>query len=906
MPRVVSRPSAPTPPVPSSPVTRAARGVRRTIAKALAGALVITAAALPTTLLPPLALADTAPPDSGLPATVSSDPLPTAQIDSAGVVWSQAVVGNTVYAGGNFTKARPAGAAAGTSEVTRSYLLAYNVTTGVLTSVAPALNAQVLSVVASPDGATLYVAGDFTRVGSTTRNHVAAFSTSNGALTSFNPNTNNGVKAIFATQSTVYLGGSFSSVGGKTRHGSSGVDATTAVPTAFDPIITGGSVRAITGKSDGTRIVLGGAFNSVNGSTPTDRSKPGYGLVLLDPAASTTNQPMPVNSLIRDGSTDGSAAIDTLIANPDGTGFFGGGFSFDKSQGNFEGSFRATWAGALTEMEDCHGDTYSVFPQGAVLYVASHEHYCGNSGGFPQTDPFTFQRATAFSTTAKGVIGRDIYNYYSFEGQQRPQLLNWFPDLTPGGTTTGSKKSQAAWSVSGNADYIVYGGEFPKVNNKAQHGLVRFARTGLAPNADGPRISGSSFAPSVKNFAQGIRVSWPANYDRDNEQLSYELIKNGNTGSPVLTRTVLSTFWRRPNIAYLDTAVTAGQSYSFRIKATDPKGNSVLGDPVNITAGSGPSLSSYDQAALADGPQYYWPYNETSGSTAADIANGENGAIGSGVTKGDPGAVTGAPDKSYRFAGTSTGTVSTTTARPAPQIFSVEAWFKTTSTSGGKIIGFGDKQSGLSTAYDRQLYLGNTGKLSFGVNPNAKKVLTSSASYNNGAWHHAVGTLSPAGQFLYVDGVQVGSDTAKTFNAQVNTGYWRVGGDATSGWAGAGTSAYLAGNIDNPAVYPVALTAAQVSTHYAARTGGGGGGNAAPTAAFSWTTSGRTGSFNGSGSSDTDGTIASYAWKFGDGVTSSSMSPGHMYASAGTYPVTLTVKDNGGSSGTVSHNVTVG
>ena len=43
--------------------------------------------------------------------TVTADALPTVQID--GVVWSQAVVGNTVYAGGRFNNARPAGAAGG-------------------------------------------------------------------------------------------------------------------------------------------------------------------------------------------------------------------------------------------------------------------------------------------------------------------------------------------------------------------------------------------------------------------------------------------------------------------------------------------------------------------------------------------------------------------------------------------------------------------------------------------------------------------------------------------------------------------------------------------------------------------------------------------------------------------------
>ena len=46
------------------------------------------------------------------PVTVSTDPLPTVQIN--GVVWAQIVIGNTVYATGQFSQARPAGAAPGT------------------------------------------------------------------------------------------------------------------------------------------------------------------------------------------------------------------------------------------------------------------------------------------------------------------------------------------------------------------------------------------------------------------------------------------------------------------------------------------------------------------------------------------------------------------------------------------------------------------------------------------------------------------------------------------------------------------------------------------------------------------------------------------------------------------------
>jgi len=54
-------------------------------------------------------------------------------------------------------------------------------------------------------------------------------------------------------------------------------------------------------------------------------------------------------------------------------------------------------------------------------------------------------------------------------------------------------------------------------------------------------------------------------------------------------------------------------------------------------------------------------------------------------------------------------------------------------------------------------------------------------------------------------------------------------------------------------------------------------------------------SFDGSGSSDPDGTVASYAWNFGDGNTGTGVSPTHTYAAAGTYTVSLTVTDNQGA-----------
>jgi PKD repeat protein len=62
--------------------------------------------------------------------------------------------------------------------------------------------------------------------------------------------------------------------------------------------------------------------------------------------------------------------------------------------------------------------------------------------------------------------------------------------------------------------------------------------------------------------------------------------------------------------------------------------------------------------------------------------------------------------------------------------------------------------------------------------------------------------------------------------------------------------------------------------------------------------------FNASGSSDPDGSIASYAWVFGDGTTGSGVNPSHTYANPGTYNATLTVTDNRGATNSTSRVIT--
>jgi PKD repeat protein len=63
--------------------------------------------------------------------------------------------------------------------------------------------------------------------------------------------------------------------------------------------------------------------------------------------------------------------------------------------------------------------------------------------------------------------------------------------------------------------------------------------------------------------------------------------------------------------------------------------------------------------------------------------------------------------------------------------------------------------------------------------------------------------------------------------------------------------------------------------------------------------------FDGSGSSDPDGSVASYAWDFGDGTTGTGARPSRTYTTAGTYTVTLTVTDDRAGTGSTTRQVTV-
>ena len=296
------------------------------------------------------------------------------------------------------------------------------------------------------------------------------------------------------------------------------------------------------------------------------------------------------------------------------------------------------------------------------------------------------------------------------------------------------------------------------------------------------------------------------------------LTASGGSGGYTWTdpsRTLPAGLALSPTGTVTGTPTTAG-SATVRLTVTDSGGRTA---PPTFTWTVDPRCSAAAQAAYAnavtlDNPSLWYRLGEPSGTTAVDAGSARrNGSYVGSPVLGRPGALNCSPDTAVMFNGSTTEvTTSTAAAVPAPSTFSVEAWFATT-VGGGKLIGFGNSQSGTSSQYDRQVYLTNSGQVVFGLYVSGYRIAASPGTYLDGKYHHVVATLSGAGMVLYVDGVKVAAN-ATTTTAESNTGWWRVGYDNLSGWPGAPTRTHFTGLLDEVAVYPTALSATRVAAHY--------------------------------------------------------------------------------------------
>lgn len=754
----------------------------------------------------PTAEAAPAPIQPRTSTSFTADRLPTVQIN--GVVWDTAMAGNKVYAGGSFTRARPAGAAAGQNETVRNNFLAFDVTTGNLdTSFAPNLNGQALGVAVSPDKSRVYVVGDFTTANGQARRRVAAYSTTTGQLiTAFNPvGVNSSARTVVATNDTVYVGGEFLGAGSTARRNLAAFRASDGALLPWDPSANR-PVWALALSPDGNTVFAGGQFETVGGQDA-------YGLAKISGTTGVLDTSW--HPEVRNAGPD--AAVGSLSAH--GTDLYGTTWHFGPG-GNLEGTFKVPMStGKVDWVTDCHGDVYDSFKVGDVVYAAGHAHYCGNvGGGFPQYSSWKFQHSQAWSDTEVGDILHEVHGYYNWAGKtQGPAMVNWLPTMAMG-TYTG--QYQAGWTVTGNDDYLVFGGEFPRVNGTAQQGLVRFGKRPTAPGTQGPMFDSGVFRPEITPYgANSARIVWPAAYDRDDRELTYRLYRNNTL---IRTMTAESNWWTLPALGHVDTGLTNGATYSYRLTVADAT-NTVNSTTVSYTHSSNaPVPHAYGQTVLDAGASLYWPLNDTRTGNPMTVRDrkGFNDAVADNdVTAGQPGAITGDTAMTFGTAQPNQpwGRVYAKGIEYAPDTFTVQAWIKTNTTRGGRIVGFGDLQQGESGHRDRHVYMTNDGRLVFGVRATdgSNRTVTSGSSFNDNEWHMVTASMGSRGMELYVDGVRV-ARRADTTVGETYLGHWRLQGDNLGGWASRPSTDNYVGSIDEVAVYPTALTQDTILDQYRA------------------------------------------------------------------------------------------
>lgn len=155
------------------------------------------------------------------------------------------------------------------------------------------------------------------------------------------------------------------------------------------------------------------------------------------------------------------------------------------------------------------------------------------------------------------------------------------------------------------------------------------------------------------------------------------------------------------------------------------------------------------------------------------------------------------------------------------ETFTLSSWFKSSVTTTYQMLF--SKEITTGTPWNYRLYLNlSDGKLVGDINGNStSSSVVTSTNLCDGVWHNAVFVRSVALDtlYLYVDGVQVASQTDTTVgNLANNQNVW-IGLSAYTGAPGPIGSYPMNGQIGQSLIYNTALTATQVKQNFNAMRG---------------------------------------------------------------------------------------
>lgn len=371
------------------------------------------------------------------------------------------------------------------------------------------------------------------------------------------------------------------------------------------------------------------------------------------------------------------------------------------------------------------------------------------------------------------------------------------------GTAIGTKSFAAPLDTIPSAAGLVVGGDPWGQGFDGELADVALFPTALSATAMRAQFTASGYrkpaapgSPAASAGANQATVTWTAVPATDPPVTAYLVtaLAGGTTPANAISADATST------TATL-TGLAGGTSYTFQIQAVNAYGAGTAATTASVTP-SGPA-STYATTVLADNPAAFYRLADESPAVMADSSG--SGATGgyypSAVTLGQPPALASDPAPSAAVTGTAGTGYPKLPLYSAPR--TLEGWVNTTNNGFGYVAAYGTQANaqafGLAVGPNEVYAAGYNDDLSF----------ASPTTLDDGSWHFVAITTTGTAATAYVDGRRIGT---RTFGTALDTL------DAGTGLfvAGAPWGQGYSGELADVALFPGALTAAQVQNQFAA------------------------------------------------------------------------------------------
>ncbi len=860
-----------------------------------------------------------------------------------GRVFSVTQVGSTMLLGGTFASARNDSSQ---TALPRANLLAFNAQSGqISTTFLPNPNGAVQKIVDAGDGQTVYVAGNFTSIGGVARSRVARVRISDGAVVAaFNAGNITGqIRDMALVDGRLWIGGAFTHVGGGAQRALATLNPTTGARTTYMTRVLAGNhndgntqVLKFDLSPDGDRLVAVGNFDTLDGVT-------NHQLLVLDTSGAAAT---PADFRTSFYTAACSQSFDTYMRDidfaPSGdffvvstTGAYGG------SNGPCDTTARFETAATGTNVQPSWvnytgGDTtYGVEVTDSVVYVGGHFRW--------QNNAFRGDAAGQGAVAREGIAALDPLNGLPYSWNPgRTKGVGVFDFLhTPDGLWVASDTDRIGnWQLKSRiARMRPDGVAFPAVvTPQLPNDVYAVGSSGNVPdpsvlhrvNAGGPQID----VPVGPSWAADTNTSPSPRHNAGQNRASYSPVGSVDATVPAGTPSAIfdDELW--------DPDTAPEQQWDFPVAAGTPiKVRLYFANRCDCTAAAGQRrfhvdldgvrvLNAFDvTAAVGHNRGTMREFTVTSdGNVDIDLAHVVENPMISGleIVRTDipgaaPGAITKRPMTTSSVGAAQTvpsGAIDWSSVRGS---FMLNGWLYLANSDGSfvrrsfngtsygaaqsvdaseQVVAFTDWRSDVAAMtgvfYDSgRLYVTRTGS-----NQLFDRYFTAESG--------VVGAKR-----LVASGNVAGIDFAQV-RGMFGTGsrlYWATpdGNLRSINWAqGAQSGAPVAGTaavVSGPGTDGVSWSGRAYFLFQDA-SGSGSGPNQPPVASFTVSCANLVCSFNASGSNDPDGSIASYAWNFGDGQTGSGASTTHTYAAGTPVTVTLTVTDDDGASNQTTRSAT--